>query len=194
MKSLFKVLLVIFVLTIGVFTFPVISYLIWQKQFQSNIPNMVCVTNTQDAIPLDEKFKKFVLSEDKNTFIELSTEEMLSLFKSTDIISGGDINDICIVPGVGTWNIYAKISLQGLNLPWIRIDIAKDTMETAQLYVSNILIGNILLPDKISQNIKEQLNKGISDALILVNENNFLGRKIKNIELFKDKIVVKGSI
>jgi len=84
--------------------------------------------------------------------------------------------------------------LQGINMPWVRIDIAKDNMETAQLYVANLYVGNILISEKLSQVIKTQLNKGISDALVLVNENNFLGRKIQNIELLKDKIVVKGTL
>jgi hypothetical protein len=74
------------------------------------------------------------------------------------------------------------------------LDISKDTIESAQLYVSNIYLGNQLLPAKISNGLKEEINKGISDALVLVSENNFLGRTITNIELLEDEIVVKGSI
>ena len=155
---------------------------------------MSCVSNLTELLPLDEKFKGFVMSEDQNTFIELSTNETLSLLQSTDIISGGEVTNICIAPNSAVWSIYAKLSLQGINIPWVRLDIAKDTMETAQLYVSNIFVGNILVPEKITENIKTQLNKGISDALVLVNENNFLGRKIQNIELLNDKIVVKGTL
>lgn len=134
------------------------------------------------------------MSEDTITFIELSTREILSLLGGTNIINGGDVNNICIEPGQDTWNIFVKVSLQGINMPWIRVDIAKDKMETAQLYVSNLYVGNILMPEKISEGIKTQLNKGISDALVLVNENNFLGRKVQNIELLNDRIVVKGTL
>jgi hypothetical protein len=194
MKNALRVLLVLFLIIIGILAYPVISYLLWQKQFKSQMPNMSCISNTSELIPLDEKFKEFVISEDNVNFIELSTTEVLSLLQSTDIISGGDVKDICIQPTKGVWSIYADINLQGINLPWIRIDIAKDTMETAQLYVSNLFVGNILVPENISKNIITQLNKGISDALTLVNENNFLGRKIQNIELLNDKIVVKGTL
>ncbi|HAM37179.1 MAG: hypothetical protein UR96_C0012G0002 [candidate division WS6 bacterium GW2011_GWC1_36_11] len=194
MKKVFRILLIIFLIFIGILVYPIISYLLWQKQFQSQIPNMSCVSNLTELLPLDEKFKGFVMSEDQNTFIELSTNETLSLLQSTDIISGGEVTNICIAPNSAVWSIYAKLSLQGINIPWVRLDIAKDTMETAQLYVSNIFVGNILVPEKITENIKTQLNKGISDALVLVNENNFLGRKIQNIELLNDKIVVKGTL
>lgn len=194
MKNVLNALLIIFVVIVGIFAYPTISYLLWQKQFQTKMPEMNCATSISEIIPLDEKFKDFVTSEDMITSIELSPEETLSLLRSTDIISGGDINNICIQPNKGVWNIYADISLQGINMPWIRIDVSKDTMETAQLYVSNIYIGSILLPEGISSGIKEQLNKGISDALILVNENSFLGRKIQNIELLQDNIVIKGTL
>jgi hypothetical protein len=194
MKKILSAFLILFLIIIGILAYPVISYLLWQKQFKSQMPNMSCISNTSERLPLDEKFKEFVISEDKTNSIELSTDEVLSLLQSTDIISGGDVTDICIQPSKNVWGIYANITLQGINLPWIKIEVAKDTMETAQLYVQNIFVGNILIPENISQNIKNQLNKGISDALILVNENSFLGRKIQNIELLSDKIVVKGTL
>jgi len=194
MKKVFSALLIIFLIIVGILAYPVISYLLWQKQFKSQIPNMSCISNTSELLPLDEKFKEFVMSEDNISFIELSSKEVLSLLQSTDIISGGDVKDICIESSKGQWSIYTKISLQGINIPWVKLEVAKDTMETAQLYIPNIYIGNILIPENMSKNIKTQLNKGISDALVLVNENSFLGRKIKNIELLSDKIVVKGSL
>lgn len=194
MKKILSVLLVLFLIIIGILAYPTISYLLWQKQFKSQMASISCISNSSELTLLDEKFKNFVISEDKITFIELSTKEVLSLLQSTDIISGGDVKDICVSPSKGVWSIYADITLQGVSIPWIKIDVAKDTMETAQLYVQNIFVGNILVPENISKNIKTQLNKGISDALTLVNENNFLGRKIKNIELLNDKIVVKGIL
>lgn len=194
MKNVIKVLLVTFIIVVGILAYPVISYFIWQKEFQSKISQMNCATNLTEVISLDEKFKKFVLSEDKVSFIELSSDEVVSLLKNTNIISGGEINNVCAVPSNGTWKIYVNISLQGIRLPWVRLDIAKDPMETAQLYVENMYIGKQLVPESISANIKQQVNKGISDALTLVNENSFLGRKIQNIELLQDKIVIKGSL
>ena len=111
MKKVFRILLIIFLIFIGILVYPIISYLLWQKQFQSQIPNMSCVSNLTELLPLDEKFKGFVMSEDQNTFIELSTNETLSLLQSTDIISGGEVTNICIAPNSAVWSIYAKLSL-----------------------------------------------------------------------------------
>ena len=194
MKNVIKVLLIILLIIVGILAYPVVSYLLWQKEFESKTPQMDCSSNLSELISLDEKSKKFVLSEDKVTFIEFSIDEVLSLLKSTNIINGGEIHNICIVPNNGFWNIYVNLSLQGIRFPWVRLEIAKDSMETAQLYAENIYIGEQLMPESMSANIKTGLNKGISDAIVLVNENNFLGRKIQNIELLQDKIVVKGSL
>ncbi len=143
---------------------------------------------------MENKFKNFVLSGDNVTFVEISPEEVALLLGSTNIINGGTIENVCVMPHKDVWNILVKVNHQGLQLPWFRLDIAKDSIESAQLYVSNIYVGNQLLPEWISNSLKSQINKGISDALILVSENNFLGRKITNIELLDEKIVVKGTI
>lgn len=154
---------------------------------------MKCITNVAQGINLDSKFKDFVLSDEVVTTVELSEDEVLTLLENTNMLNGAEIKNMCLQPSKGVWSIYLKINVQNIPIPWVRIDIAKDNMETAQLYVNNIYIGKYLLPEKFSENIKTQLNKGISDALTLVNENNFIGRKIQNIELLDTKIVVKGS-
>jgi len=194
MKKVFSVLLIIFFLILGVIAVPVISYFVWQNNLQKEIGQLHCKSNLSADISLDEKFKDFVLSEDDVTFVELNPDEVALLLGNTNIINGGTIENVCVMPHEDVWNVLVKVNLQGIPLPWIRLDVAKDSIESAQLYVSNIYVGNQLLPEQIVSNIKTQINKGISDALILVSENNFLGRTITNIELLGDKIVVKGSI
>lgn len=194
MNKVLKGFLIFFLLLIVILAIPFVLYYPWSRNFESQISSMVCSSNINENISLDDKFKDFVLSDENTTFVELSPSETVSLLKNTNIINGGEINNICVIPGSGSWKVYIKMTIQGIPLPWTSLDIAKDNMETAQLYVSNIYVGNWLLPDNIAAKLKTQLNKGISDALILVNENNFIGRKIDNIELLKDKIVVKGSL
>jgi len=194
MKKVFSVLLIIFFLIIGVLAVPVISYFVWQNNLQKEIGQLHCKSNLSAELSLDEKFRDFVLSEEDVTFVELNPDETALLLGNTNIINGGTIENVCVMPHADVWNVLAKVNLQGISLPWLRLDIAKDSIESAQLYVSNIYVGNQLLPEKIVSTLKTQINKGISDALILVSENNFLGRTITNIELLEDKIVVKGSI
>mgnify|MGYP001394959521 FL=1 len=194
MKKVFSVLLIIIFLILGVIAVPVISYFVWQNNLNKEIAQLHCKSNLSQDLSLDEKFKNFVLSEEDITFVELNSDEVALLLGNTNIINGGTIENICVMPHKNTWNVLAKVNIQGINLPWLRLDISKDTIESAQLYVSNIYVGNQLIPEKIVSSIKAQINKGISDALILVSENNFLGRTITNIELLDEKIVVKGSL
>lgn len=194
MKKVFNVLLIIIFLILGVIAVPVISYFVWQNSLNKGIAQLHCKSNLSQDLSLDEKFKDFVLSEEDITFVELSSDEVALLLGNTNIINGGTIENICVMPHKNTWNVLAKVNIQGIKLPWVRLDVSKDTIESAQLYVSNIYVGNQLIPEKIVSSIKAQINKGISDALILVSENNFLGRTITNIELLDEKIVVKGSL
>ncbi len=194
MKKVFNVLLIIIFLILGVIAVPVISYFVWQNSLNKEIAQLHCKSNLSQDLSLDEKFKDFVLSEEDITFVELSSDEVALLLGNTNIINGGTIENICVMPHKNTWNVLAKVNIQGIKLPWVRLDVSKDTIESAQLYVSNIYVGNQLIPEKIVSSIKAQINKGISDALILVSENNFLGRTITNIELLDEKIVVKGSL
>ena len=194
MKKILSIFLIVLLIIIGIISIPVISYFVWQANLQKEISQLHCESNLSEDISLDEKFKNFVLSEDDVTFVELNPDEVALLLGNTNIINGGTIEDICVMPHKNTWNALAKVNLQGIKLPWLRLDVSKDTIESAQLYVSNIYVGNQLLPERIVSTLKSQINKGISDALILVSENNFLGRTITNIELLDEKIVVKGSI
>ena len=71
---------------------------------------------------------------------------------------------------------------------------AKDKRETAELYTPSMYIGNLKVPEKFSKGLLQKISKGLSDALIVVTENNFLGKEIKNIDILKDSVVFKGGL
>jgi hypothetical protein len=54
-------------------------------------------------------------------------------------------------------------------------------------------IGGLEIPTFLETRLREDLNRGISDGIIMLNENNFLGRRIDNIELLEDRVVFKGT-
>jgi hypothetical protein len=99
------------------------------------------------------------LADEDTTFVKLNPNEVITLLVNTNILNGGEIENICITPAKGMWKIYVKVNLQGVQLPWFVLDISKDTIESAQLYVSNIYLGNQLLPAKISNGLKEKSTK-----------------------------------
>jgi len=187
-------LLIIILLVVGLIAYPTVRYFLWAKNFKQEKSSLTCVSNTEEVTDLDAKFESFVISNEKNEYVELNEEEVVSLLSSLNFQGSSKIDDICVVSEKGTWKIYANLVLGGLNIPWIYFDVVKDEMQTAQLYVSSISIGNMPIPSFISKVLLEKVNTGISDAITHVNENSFAGREIDNIELLDNKIVVKGSI
>lgn len=189
-----KILFVILLLPFLFFAYIAFSYFSWSKDFKQSKGSLVCVSNSNLDIKLEDKFKDFVLSEKKYEYVDLSTKESLVLFKSISITGTAKLEDICILPNANEWKVYFNPEISGINLPWVGINVLKENRETAELYIDKIYLGGMEMPNWIVKDIVVSMNKGISDALLLVNENDFTGRKIQNIELLQDKIVVKGTI
>ena len=176
----------------------VVRYSLWHKEFFTN-ENITCISDEEfvveeKEINIGDRIKNFVLSDLFSEFVTFSRKEMLYLLKdSITGVSGLEIQDICLVSDKGVWKVYAHSKVEFLQLPWMGIDIVKDNRETAELYSKNIYIGDIKVPDALASKPLEKINKGISDALILVTENGFLGKTIENIDLLKDTVVIKGG-
>jgi hypothetical protein len=193
--KIFLGVLVIFLLVGGYF---VVRYSLWHKDFFTN-ENITCTNDEkfvieEKEINIGDRIKNFVLSDLFSEFVTFSRKEMLYLLKdSISGVSSLEIQDVCLVSDKGVWKVYAHSKVTFLQLPWIGIDIVKDNRETAELYSKRIYIGDMKVPDVLARGPLEKINKGISDALILVTENGFLGKTIENIDLLKDSIVIKGG-
>lgn len=191
----FLSVLVIFLLLGGYF---VVRYSLWHRDFFVS-ENITCTSDEkfvveEKEINIGDRIKNFVLSDLFSEFVTFSRKEMLYLLKdSISGVSSLEIQDVCLVSDKGVWKVYAHSKVTFLQLPWIGVDIVKDNRETAELYSRNIYIGDIKVPDVLTRKPLEKINKGISDALILVTENGFLGKTIENIDLLKDSIVIKGG-
>jgi hypothetical protein len=66
-------------------------------------------------------------------------------------------------------------------------------MQTAQLYAIDFKIQGINV-ERMFPSVISNINQGIAQALVTVNENRFVGRKFENIELQEDQMIVKGSL
>ena len=193
--KIFLGVLVIFLLVGGYF---VVRYSLWHKDFFTN-ENITCTNDEkfvieEKEINIGDRIKNFVLSDLFSEFVTFSRKEMLYLLKdSISGVSSLEIQDVCLVSDKGVWKVYAHSKVTFLQLPWIGIDIVKDNRETAELYSKRIYIGDMKVTDVLARGPLEKINKGISDALILVTENGFLGKTIENIDLLKDTVVIKGG-
>jgi len=54
-------------------------------------------------------------------------------------------------------------------------------------------LGGYDISDFGFSSIVRNLNKGVREALLLISQKDFTGRRIINIELDDDNIVIKGS-
>ena len=195
MQRLFKILVVFLLLLILLPVFLVGIYLLWEREFSSNLSNKSCVSNNEvKEVSFDDRIRDFVFSSDRSDYIQFTKGEALYLISSEFGKEEGEIvvKDMCVDSSKGVWKVYLNLTVAGIKNVWFIFDVIKDDRETAELYVENLYLGNFQLPQFISSSIKEKINKGISDAILLVNENSFSGRSITNIELLEEDIVVKG--
>ena len=195
MQRLFKIFGIFLLLLIFLPIFLTGMYLLWEREFSLNLSSKSCVSNNQvKEISFDERIRNFVFSSDRSDYIQFTKEEVLYLISSEFGKEEGDIvvKDMCVDSSKGVWKVYLNLTVAGIKNVWFIFDIIKDDRETAELYVDNLYLGNFQLPSFISSSLKEKINKGISDAIVLVNEISFSGRSITNIELLEEDIVVKG--
>lgn len=205
LKKTFKAFLIILsvlfliFLVIGIIIFN--KYGKWYKNTFDIVPNdptIFCFTQLDDSLKLEqdieEKVMKFTLSDSRTDFVVFTPQETLYILSSNiETVQPLEIKDVCIVPSAGLWQIYLRYNTEAFNLPWIVMDVVKDNRETAEIYVKEISMGDIKIPEMFVKKTMVEINRGIADAIIMLNENRFLGRTIENVELLEERIVLKGS-
>lgn len=204
-KKVFKTLLLFLLSTIIILlVIGFVSYLRYSKWKEEDLSKqgITCISDIQNnssfsedlGLVIEDKIKKFALSDTKTDFIVLTEEEMLYLL-SENFTEVGDIKieDICIKPSEGVWQLYLKSKYKKISLPWLVLDIVKDNIETAEVYIKEVYVGDLELPSFLEARVREDFNRGISDGIIMLNENDFLGRRIDNIELLEDRLIFKGT-
>jgi hypothetical protein len=143
---------------------------------------------------VEEKVEKFTLSDTRTDFVVLTPEEVLYVLSmNIETNESFDLEDICLHPTKGSWQVYLKYKVGSISLPWMIMNVVKDNRETAEVYVREINVGDIRVPGFVVKKVKVDINRGVSDAVIMLNENRFLGRIIENIEFLDDRVVFKGS-
>lgn len=190
-----KISIVLLLLFLFISLSSLYTYFSWRKSFYEK-NYIICTEDlANQEFYIDSKIKKFVLSNSENEFVELTREEVLYLLSQNVQTAGGlEVQNICIDAEKSLWKIYFNTRLDVFNIPWVRLDVVKENRETAELYVKDIYIGDMLIPESFVKSVIVEINRGISDAVLLVNENAFLGRTIKNIELMADRVIIKGNI
>ena len=191
--KLFKIIL--FTTFLILFLFVFLNFLKYRNWYQGTFQetDIICLRDIEiEQEDIDEKIKNFVLSDSGTEFIVLDVNEVIHILESN--IQGSEnvfLKDICIEDNRGVWTIFLRYEIRDTSMPWLVLNIVKDDRETPEIYVRELTIGNINIPFGIGRNIMRNVNRGISEAIILLNENQFLGREIRNIELLEERVVIR---
>ena len=195
-KTFITIFLFVSVTILFSLAFVVYNYFIWRNEYIEQNDSVICSEDIEDEdYGIEEKVKAFVLSFEKSDFVSFTPEEILQLMNENIVLSGNlKLQGICLEPNDSHWKVYFNTKLGFINIPWIGLNVVKEKRETAELYVDEILLGGLKIPQLFVEKIISDINMGISDGVVLMNENSFLGRTIINIELMKENVVVKGTI
>ena len=198
-KTIGTVLLILIILIILISLFLYIKSNLWSREFEQNLEKGYLAEEsfTQDQ-EINTKIEKYILSEQKTDSVSFTPKETGKIIYAslTDTLDTESIEilKIYIQPTDGMWKICANIAQRKnrkINA-WICTAITKDTMETAQIYITEISIQGIPI-SKMFPTVVVRVNQGIAEALVTINENTFVGRSFENIELQEDEFIVKGQ-
>ena len=195
-KTFITIFLFVSVTILFSLAFVVYNYFTWRNEYIEQNDSVICSEDIEGKdYSIEEKVKAFVLSFEKSDFVSFTPEEILQLMNENIVLSGNlKLQGICLGPNDSHWKVYFNTKLGFINIPWIGLNVVKEKRETAELYVDEVLLGGLKIPQLFVEKIISDINMGISDGVVLMNENSFLGRTIINIELMKENVVVKGTI
>ncbi len=189
--TLFLLLIIFLLLFVGYIS---LRYMNWEKEFEKGINTAYVINQTStESIDFGGKIAEFALSADDVSSLELNVSEIGSVIYSTlDSYSGENVNveRIYIQPSDSRWVIYTDLMYKSFSV-WISVDINKDNVQSAQLYITEIKVGPFDISD--ISDVSSKINKGIGEAMVTLNENGLVGRYIENIELLGDFVILKGS-
>ena len=149
----------------------------------------------------ENKITVFSESTKKNDFIELNlTESAYLIGNNINKVSPSflKVSKIVIEPQDNQkdniWDIYLLFETPKIKNISVMITLQKDNIETAQVYSTDFAIANFSLNEIGIEFFTNKINQGLSDSLLLVNENSYSGRVYKNIELDNEGMVIKGIL
>lgn len=209
-KSGFVILFIVFLvflatfglLTIGVGYLAYRQYNTWRTEFENtHLSDDYLQTNSKvykDADKsLQEKLVKFQDSEEQTDFVELTVDEFTVLFNEVLKESlGKDIKPqrYYVEASEGRWVVYTQLLYKKNTLPWVVITVDKDPIETPELFVSDIKMGDTSIKSYGFGSVITKINEGYSESISNINESGFTGRRWQNIELEDDGVVIKGEL
>ncbi|MCC7289697.1 hypothetical protein IT417_00365 [bacterium] len=196
--SILSLLIVIILSCLLVWLVLLREYKAWEKDFEEGKDegSYIVLSDTSLRDNAEKKLLIFSKSNTKVDFVELSDREFLFLIGeslNTSLPLGIQYKKGYVESNKGFWDVYVQTNLKSFELPWLVFRLQKDQTETPQIYVDRMSVGNFDFTDYGAGLVINKINKGINEAILLVNESDFTGRVFQNIELEKGKVIIKGE-
>ncbi len=198
MKTLFRIVLVglslLAVSVVMLSVFGVYRYKRWADGFEQR-NSVIYLTQGRGGIDniaeegLDEKITALERSTRVVDAIALNKRD-IEVVLSRQLAESGRIEAFAIESGLGRWVVWVK--LHGV---WLGADLRKDDIESYELYVQDVYIGPFdiggwRLP-WMDDTFAEKMTEAYSRAMLSIDVNQLTGRKIDNIELTQEEIIIK---
>ncbi|MBD3329089.1 hypothetical protein GF357_01190 [Candidatus Dojkabacteria bacterium] len=180
------------------------NYQDWEKQFTSEVAQTEVLSMSDEAKmtelsdQVESKITAFSESTEIVDFIEFNVNEVEYLLgqKLSDSMPDGlEIDKIYIESGDGRWDIYFQPKSSTRKVfPWISLAVTKAEVESPRVKIDAVRVGEYDVSEFGVGFLVDDLNSGYTEALNLVNENEFTGRRFENIELEVNGLIVKGRL
>lgn len=186
----------VLLLFVILFIFLRANYTAWEEKFEgSNREEIINIEKERNQTVLEavEIFKK---SDKKVDFVEIDRNDFANLVGesiNSNLPTRIKIEKAYVETRTNFWKMYYYVDVKGFGTFWIYFDLNKDAVESTDLYISDLKIGNLSVRDWGGEGIVANVNAGIKDAMLLITQKDFTGRTIRNIELDIESIIIKGE-
>lgn len=169
------------------------NYKQWEEEFYSS--DLEIFDFQKDSVDLDEKILEYNRTESEYAFIEFNETESIYLFASSlneSLPNWIEVQKVALQPSRGYWIFFVKGKAFDLSLPWFQVAIGKEEIQSVDIYIDDIFLGNFSFRNLGLGSVVESADNGLERATMLVNDGNFAGRVFENIELGEKSIVIRS--
>ena len=169
------------------------NYKEWEEEFENSEIEMFDFRD--EGVDLDEKILTYNEIEREHAFIEFNKEEslyLLSMGLDESLPEWVDIEKTALQASRGNWRFFVKSRALGLSLPWLQISLSKEDVQSVDVYVDDIFLGDLSFKNIYLNSIVDNTDRGLKRAIQLVNDGNFAGRVFENIDLTEDSLIIRS--
>lgn len=191
---IFTILFLFFTFAIFLLSLLRYNYQKWEEGFLES--DVLFLEQDSDV---EERVNRKILDYNRRTeeysFIEFNKDESLFLLSTALTESFPNwlkMEDFALSTSSGRWILYFEGSVRDISLPWIGIILVKENVQSMDVHVEDVVLGNISFKSFSLGSVVEKINSGINTSMRLINDGNFAGKVFENIELAEESLTIKS--